>query len=353
MEKGELDLRGHRNLFRDDAASVHVLEADADAIVDAADDSELAAVFERVRKVGCLMLSALLLGAALARAQAIDWRDYVAQWVCLDAGGKVVGLYYPGRTGCASTRRQTEADPLLERRADWRDSNSPGNFYQYADGVMAISGDWAYQLLMFGGAPFDWSRGDGGDVYEYEPATGDVISAATEDGSEPGLLYFTGPRCNGNGWTFFRPSDMPTVPFANEATRISDSFDPLSCAGIHSAATYWYRDPALPVPFSINSVKTTIVVDAIVSEHCDPDCSRYERFIFAKGLGRIAWYAVNDIGSIPQSDIATRCENFGWNWPLSGSSVIKDCRLWTQIVKGDPTLTPLAIGWPRFAPLNR
>jgi hypothetical protein len=210
--------------------------------------------------------------------------------------------------------------------------------YQASDSFLLPDGSAIIAVSFMPFGPFNPANGDGGDHYVVEADA--VRIAATQDGGTPGVQYFVGKACGGDGWLLFK-TDAKNE-WKSLVARLSESPDPNSCNGatLGSALTRYTRQsvtfPALGT------------VDTLVSEHYDgpdfPTSHNAERFFLARGWGRLAWQAFGD--TPPAIDLSTRCPDFGFNVPPVPGWYLRDCRIATMIEPANGTLTGLQLWRP-------
>jgi hypothetical protein len=199
-------------------------------------------------------------------------------------------------------------DPLTYRRFDI-------GHYQASDSFLLPDGSAIIAVSFMPFGPFNPANGDGGDHYVVEADA--VRIAATQDGGTPGVQYFVGKACGGDGWLLFKTD--ATNEWKETVARLSESPDPSSCNGA-----------------------------TLVSEHYDgpdfPTSHNAERFFLARGWGRLAWQAFGD--TPPAIDLSTRCPDFGFNVPPVPGWYLRDCRIATMIEPANGTLTGLQLWRP-------
>jgi hypothetical protein len=276
----------------------------------------------------------------VSRATIPDVSVFLAQTVCLDRTGKVVGLAYPGAT-CTATRTQRASDPMFQRRHDWP---APTGF-QIEDSVARGDGHdvvstWSYPPF----GPFVAANGDGGEVFVSDGTT--VRIAVTQDGGKPGLQYFVGRACGGTGWIVFR-NDVPTGKWADLVAALGDSPDPDVCKD-NSRSYTRYRLEHVRIPFIINGVRQDPIIPTIISEHYTgrslATATALERFFLGQGWGQLIWEAWGP--GAPAIDLSARCPGTAWSVPPVSGWQLHDCRYATNIVPADGSLSVTGFGWP-------
>lgn len=214
------------------------------------------------------------------------------------------------------------SDPLTYRRLD------SGN-YQITDSFLAPDSTAITALTFIPFSLFNATRGDGGDQYVVEGDT--ARAAATQDGGTPGVQYFVGKACGGEGWVLFK-SDAD-ASWKSLVAHLSDSPNPTACPPLGAAYTRYIRQPV--------TYPNLGVIDSLVTEHYDRDTianSRAaERMFFGYGWGRLVWQAWGPTPSVV--DLSTRCPDFGWNTPPVDGWYLEDCREAVNIIPADATLT--------------
>jgi hypothetical protein len=303
-------------------------------------------------KFACLLIALVACGnargqiatsrplAPVSGATIPDVSIFLAQTVCLDRTGKVIGLAYPGST-CAATRPQRASDPMFQRRHDWPAPNG----FQIEDSVSGDGGDdfvttWSYPPF----GSFVAANGDGGEVYVNDAGT--VRISVTQDGGRPGLQYFVGRACGGTGWILFR-TDAPTGSWADLVAALGDSPDPGICQERSRSYTR-YRLEQVPIPFIINGVRRALIIPTIISEHYSgrslASAKALERFFLGQGWGRLVWEAWGP--GAAAIDLSARCPGTAWSVrPVAGWQ-LHDCRYATNIVAADGRLSVTGFGWP-------
>lgn len=272
----------------------------------------------RVLAVVCLMILAACDGAPAVPTPSATIPDvtvYLAQARCPDGSPPL---------GCAGAAPQRASDPMLWRRRDWP---LPG--YQISDSVAApgyFVTTWSYPPF----GPFAAANGDGGEVYVVDG--GKVRICCTQDGGKPGVIqrfanwWLLDDRTPSGAW---RQGDK-----LGRARRETVTF-PASGYGL-----------------------TEIAADTIVSEHYDRQNlgGKMERFYLAAGWGRLLWQAWSPPNPLfpPASDLAARCPGVSWDGPPPEHPdwILQDCRLSTNLVPADGSMSVDAYGWPPpgFAP---
>ena len=263
-----------------------------------------------------------------------DVTAYLAQWRCPDGSLPLV-------THCPGAVPQKASDPQFWRRADWGDPAPPA-YYQISGSVVADDGAsfvsiWSYPPF----GPFVAAYGDGGEVYKTDGAT--VLIDRTQDGGYPGMQYFVGPACGATGWIAFR-NDAPNSVVAT----LSDQPAPSICPGGFSSAWTRYYTATAALPFVVFGAPQTVTVPVVVSDHCnsgDPaTCTALERTFFGLGWGRLYWAAW---GPAPATiDLSARCPAIPLDTPPFPNWHLQDCRLTTNIITADGSLSIDGYGWP-------
>jgi hypothetical protein len=240
---------------------------------------------------------------------------------------------------------QKSRDIVFWRRHDF----PPPIGYQIADS--ALSNDEkevinTFSFPPFG--PFNPSNGDGGEIYVVEGAT--VRITATQDGGTPGMQYFVGPRCGGDGWVLFR-TDVTTGSWKSLVARLADVPKPTLCPPLVRAFTR-YRMELITFPFLFNNKTRPVSGATIISEHYDgnsiSNSSHLERFFLMQGWGKLRWEAWTTNHSIkPPPDLPQRCPFIPFSVPPTPAWQMVDCRMWTNICPTQKSGWSVdQFGWP-------
>lgn len=245
-----------------------------------------------------------------------DLASYLAQDRCQSDGGPPIAV-------CSATP-QRASDPMRWRRSDWP---APGR--QIEDSVVSDDGSyfittWSYPPH----GPFRAENGDGGEVYTVRD--GAAWICCTQDGSKPGITRFDGIWA----WWLFDQH----VAVGRWRT---------GAVGNRARA----RRETIAFPATGFGLRE-IVADTVISEMyygVDHDGVGMERFYMGRGWGRLAWQAWSAPGvRQPTPDIAERCPAFPWSGPpdIHPDWALVDCRVVTNLVPADGSLSVAAYGWP-------
>jgi hypothetical protein len=245
---------------------------------------------------------------------------------------------------CDDPVMQKASDVVRYRRHDW----PPPTGYQISDSVLSNDGSQVISTFSFPPfGPFNAAHGDGGEIYVFDGTT--VRITATQDGGTPGMQYFVGPRCGGDGWVVFR-TDAPTGSWRSLVARLRDVSDPNSCPKLVEAFTQ-YRLEQITFPFIRVNESRSVTAPTIISEHYGgrsiARASSMERFFLLQGWGKVRWEAWTTNHSIrPPPDLPQRCPSLQFSTPPTASWQMVDCRMWTNVqpVKGGWSVDQF--GWP-------
>jgi hypothetical protein len=254
--------------------------------------------------------------------------------------------------GCNATPR-LGATTVSWRRCDW---GSNGNaYYQCTDSYLADDSSVIVQTYAFSlNGPFNAANGDGGQLVDVDAASGNITALSTQDGGTPGMQWFVGAKCGGQGWVIAELSlGLAYATWTATADKLAISADPNACPGMGSALDAW-ESFTVSYPFQVNGQMQLRTIPTLISEHfdhADPTQSVYmERSFFGQLYGLLRWeaWASPATGATPPADLAQRCPATSladdYQPPLAGW-ILYDCRNWTNIMpvsgwSGD------AYGWP-------
>lgn len=263
-----------------------------------------------------------------------DMGAYLATSRCAD--GRIAVL-----AGCSGVP-QRASDPMLWRRADA--SNRDGQI-----GDSFVSDDGRYYVAGFSYPPngiFSAAHNDGGDVevVEGDHARIDYTRPLTNNPVTEG--YWAGAGCpnGGTGWLLF-DQYAPTGSWRSKVALLAGSTTRGACPPLGPFYTQW-RLETVTIPFTVGGAPPPVALPTIVSEHyvglSSTIAVAVERFIFAQGIGKVAWEAWGR--DPPAATIA--CPGIApWNGPPGPGWYLHDRRCWTEVVPGT-TMTGDEWGWP-------
>ncbi len=271
-----------------------------------------------------ILLAIVLIGAAFLILSACDAMDKPPS--VLDPMAYLAQSKNPdGNTATPLT----STDPLTYRRTDIGGYQIEDSFL--TSHIRAIT-TWSYPPF----GPFVKENGDGGEEYILERDT--VRISSTQHGGYP-IGYFVGKNCGGTGWLVFKTD--ATNEWKDVIAKLGISLNPLECKATSKAYTR-YKIATVNYP-QIGPVET------MISEHYDRggmvESEALERFFLGRGWGRLVWQAFAS-NREPSPDIATRCPDFGWNIPPTPTLKLVDCRVVTNIIPADGSLTGTQVWHP-------
>lgn len=256
----------------------------------------------------------------------------------------------------------TYASPVIYRRHDFGPGPMPVSGdsvqplgYAASDNANLWSGA-AVNTWSYGSNPLAFNRGngDGGQIIS---VAGNIARFwATQDGSYPGLQYFVGATCGGDGWVLFDTSKLLSgvtwwqSQVAQLAISKSSATD--CSGGLGPAFTRYQRGPVAYLTQQAGLPGTVLYFDTVMTEHYDntsPDWSaNMERNWFARGVGLVRWESWSKAAPIGD-DLAARCPQIiinGYYFPETNGWRLTNCRYWMNFVLAPPGFTLSTYGWP-------
>ncbi len=272
--------------------------------------------------------------APVAAPMIPDISSYLAQTRCPDGAAPL---------GCVGAIAQRAADPMLYRRADWS-GHTDG---QIEDAFVSDDGSFYVNTFSYPPhAPFVAANGDGGDVIVTDGHTARISFTQNGDGHGGTLAgYWIGAACGGTGWLLF-DDQAPTGGWASRLALLAGAADPGACPPLNPAYTQWRAETA-DVPFIVDGSPQTVMLPIVVSEHyaglTADKASSMERFVMAKGWGRVLWEAW---GKTPAGNVWACPGLATWSDPPGPGWYLQDRRCLTKLVATDGALTGDMFGWP-------
>ena len=251
------------------------------------------------------------------------------------------------------------SSPVIYRRHDF----GPGPMPVSGDAVVPRGYAASDNANLWGGAAVNtWSYGD--NPLAFNRTNGDggqIISVAgwisrfwaTQDGSYPGLQYFVGATCGGDGWVLFDTSRLMPTWVSQVAELAISRASPTDCSGgLGGAFTRYQQGPVAYLTQQAGSPGNVLYFDSVVSEHYDnisPDqSSNMERNWFARGVGLVRWESWSKTAPIG-ADLAARCPVItvnGYYYPETSGWRLTNCRYWMNFVLAPPGFTLGVYNWP-------